>query len=746
MFLLMFAGAHRCASAAPASDNWYAYPQPYGGSLNFIRMWGDTGIACGAADYRTTNDGLTWQYSMAWSASSAAVDSGGRGWMSFTHVPSWTTDYGVTWNDFPTNHPIYTNVEYFLTGPGGKHFAVRASTPWESSPHVVFRSVNPDFNTWVARQGIGLPDTFQFNELAVSPTSGTLFLSAFDSGGISTTMFRSTDDGDHWQQMALTGIPPTESTIWGYHAIAAMNNGTLFTSTHHSVAGGWQWNNYRSTDDGMTWHACGNGLPTYAALWSPVQNAAGTIFATGLVEDATLVPHWTSVYQSTDNGMTWAEPPNAGLPPQWAMQLTITPRGTLIAHALTGQGGGVYRSTDNGATWSLSVTGLHGPRAVGIAVDSNANIFASIPESGLYRSRTGFAWTRLAAGIPTWGYMNLRPAPDKSIYAADTLHGVYHSTDQGDTWSLVSSDLPSLHMGSFNITPSGTLISFTDRGTYRSTNSGVSWTIAAGTIPMGANAKSSAVRGDGLIIATTEFGPYISTDDGEHWTLGAAGLTVPSCRGVGFTKDGIILMGNGGGVVRSSDNGMHWERSDDGVPKSASDHHDFSAFVVRGSGRIIGSRMGDPVFVYTSTDNGRSWTDGRTGNFQNFVYFNIPAFATDKKNNVYAATDNGVWYAQPEPNSVDEEQGIAPDRPAVIATPNPANASTSISVAMHHSGVASIVIIDELGREVYRTAPQFFDAGVRTVAINTAALPAGTYHCMVRGEGVWGSVRVGVVR
>lgn len=731
-----------------AQDNWFAYRLPEGGSLAWCTMWGDTGLGVGAQDYRTTDDGKSWSFTYQYTASSIAVDSGGLGWFPLggkTLGATFTTDYGKTWNTYSNLSPMNSWIKSIVTLPGGHHIAIRGTS---SSPdfehHLFYESINPKHETWLPKTYTGLPDTFHFNEMVGNSKTNSLFLTIYDSVGQGTQLYRSTNYGTSWVKLALTGMPQDEARLWGYRTVTCLNNGTMFYSSYHIAGGGeWQWSNYRSTDNGDSWSLCGTGLPPYSCMYSPVRSAAGIVYTSAFGGNAD-APFFNSIYRSTDDGVTWADCPNVGLPPRWATYLTITPRGTILAYTNNGSSSGIYRSSDFGNSWTLSVAGLSAANTVSVAVDSASYIYTTLPESGIYRSNNGFAWTRLTNGIPGWGWLNLRPAPDKSIYVADTIGGVYHSTDHGNTWTTVSSNLPNMHGQGFDVSTLGTLIFCTDIGVYRSTNGGATWVLATTSIPPGIHVFRLGVRSDNLMVAGSDAGPYISTDDGNTWTLHANGLTIPSCYGVGFTKAGTILLGNANTLVRSTDNGEHWSPSDSGLDNT-SGTAPFHAFGVRASGRIVASRPGCTPFIYSSTDDGLTWEDGRTGNFANFAAIPIERFAVDNKNNMYAASGYGLWHATPEVVGVDDP--LLPETHSLRVTPapNPANTLTTIGFSLSQASRTELSLIDCLGREVYRTV-NAYDAGHVNCAVNTSTLTTGMYRCVVRTSYGTASVPLGIVR
>ena len=105
------------------------------------------------------------------------------------------------------------------------------------------------------------------------------------------------------------------------------------------------------------------------------------------------------------------------------------------------------------------------------------------------------------------------------------------------------------------------------------------------------------------------------------------------------------------------------------------------------------------------------------------------------------------------------EAPTAPPSDAVTATakvevtelslgiaPNPARSATTLSIGMPEGGVARVAVYDLLGREVAVPVDGTLEAGVHTVAVPTASLPAGAYVVVLDADGERRTSRLTVVR
>lgn len=173
--------------------------------------------------------------------------------------------------------------------------------------------------------------------------------------------------------------------------------------------------------------------------------------------------------------------------------------------------------------------------------------------------------------------------------------GIYKSTDNGDSWSKIETQLEDFQAFSVYIT-----------------------------------------KEDHIWVGTDYQGRlYRSTDNGETWENKANGYGAFECWAIGESNDGVLFAGdaNGGWLYRSTDNGENWEFSANIAPLAfASDSNN----VV-----YAGSFNG----LYSSTDNGITWTHN------NFLSsYVVSAVLTDTINNIFCGTGysfvggDGVYY------------------------------------------------------------------------------------------------------
>ncbi len=184
---------------------------------------------------------------------------------------------------------------------------------------------------------------------------------------------------------------------------------------------------YYSTDDGITWSACGDTMP-YAS--SITVDSSGWYYIGGK----------DGVYRSKDEGATWQNVlstiiiyPDSSryISAIWAVLCSKT---NIILAATDYVG--VYRSIDQGDTWTKSSSNSINQYVYSLA-QSNSGIIYAGTKNGVYRSyNSGSTWNNYS---PVYDFTYaLTCGDDKEVFAGfsytDTESGVYHSTNSGNNW------------------------------------------------------------------------------------------------------------------------------------------------------------------------------------------------------------------------------------------------------------------------------------------------------------------------
>jgi uncharacterized protein (TIGR03437 family) len=311
-------------------------------------------------------------------------------------------------------------------------------------------------------------------------------------------------------------------------------NGTTNQTVYLGAAQGGVW---RSRDNGATWTPLTDTQPSLAMGALAIDPTKPNLIYAGTGE-----AHFTGdsyygagLLKSSDGGATWTQitgPISASEPQQPAFlnaafhTLAIDPTAPSTLYAATETGlvssasgattfpplgdRGIWKSTDGGMTWrNVNPANLARLDKAGtdVLLDPRdaRRVFAAISEMGIYRSTAGGepgTWEQLAGGLPSADLDRIKlaagpplaPSTNATLYAAISrfsntrLLGVFKSTDNGTTWTQLTTPAPTTS-GTFyalalavdpvdaNVLYYGTLTNSTSTGGtfWRSRDGGQTW-------------------------------------------------------------------------------------------------------------------------------------------------------------------------------------------------------------------------------------------------------------------------------
>jgi len=600
------------------------------------------------------------------------------------------------------------------------------------------------------------------------PFGTDLYLGAYLSG-----LFRSTDNGDSWQEVGgpfASGSPGAMVAVDASTLIAGFDN-FFDVPMQRSTDAGATWNTIgggpslrchdlalvgsavlaggvaagvqRSTDGGVTWAPSSTGLPAGVDTYRFAIDGTDVYLAAGGNGNA------LAVYRSTDSGATWTQvsvnAPNGG---SSVTALFVHAGDLYLGNSGTFGDRGLYRSTNGGVNWTKVTTSLAGDPSIGAAAALGGTLLAGTFDGAFRTTDAGATWTDTWHGSSgVFGSQAMIHSFGPLFVAVDAVlsggSGIVSTTDDGVTWPPVSG-VPAggtaydflEHGGSLFAAVYGGI-----RGVYVSTDGGATFAITGSWAP-GVVLRCLHAHGSVLLAGSSD-AYFRSTDDGATWT---------SHTTLGWVEDfasldGLLYAGRyPGGVSRSSDGGLTWTALSSGMPGAphinALAVFDGAVYAAVNTGSVMrwtgttwidaglggdfvdellpvgGTLLAGTAFnhVFLSTD-GAAWidfSDGFTGGI-------IESMAVTPDRVIVGTRGRGIWSRPraelPAPTAV-TPAAAAPSALRLAVFPNPSGASATVTFDLPRDGAVTLDVLDVTGRRVRRLLAAERPAGRHGVVWN----------------------------
>lgn len=316
------------------------------------------------------------------------------------------------------------SIAYMGTDNGGVWKTVNAGVTWV-----------PVTDALHAVRGITALAVAQSQPSVLYAGTGSVFGSHYSNG-----VWKSTDAGAHWQSAGLNNAGEITWLLVDPHNPDLLLAATRGIDRHTGGARGV----FRSTDGGRTWNPVLHAQPESGATYvSWASDDPRVVFATvGQTYVAPGVPARslfehpkpTSLYKSTDEGLTWVKLQGRNQPKLMGEAAVAVAAHLQRVYLLSRTG--LYRSDDGGASWSLATKTIYTSSKQVLVDPRDPNIVYTMGTC-VYRSTDGGHTLVAFKGAPGGDDPNqwwIDPAdPSHIVYGGD--QGASVSLDGGQSWS-----------------------------------------------------------------------------------------------------------------------------------------------------------------------------------------------------------------------------------------------------------------------------------------------------------------------
>ena len=334
------------------------------------------------------------------------------------------------------------------------------------------------------------------------------------------------------------------------------------TNTNIIYAGAATGGIFKSEDAGVTWIPIFDAQPSLSIGDIAIATSDPNIIYAGTGEPncggGSITYDGMGIYKSTDAGENWSftgldSTRNTGriiIDPQNSERVWAATMGDLFAND---SNRGIYRTTDGGATWQqvLFLTDSTGAIDLAIHPQHTDTIYACMWERirrptyehyggsscGIYRSFDGGdTWTQLTSGLPSGNNVGRigidisqsDPNTLYAIYADKTGYfmGLFKTTDGGNTWGPTNdASLGSMFasygwwFGRIKCDPTSSSIVYAiGFNEYKTTDGGFTWNYSDGTMHVDHHTMYIHPLDHNLIYDGNDGGVYRSTNGSGSWT------------------------------------------------------------------------------------------------------------------------------------------------------------------------------------------------------------------------------------
>jgi hypothetical protein len=630
--------------------------------------------------YRLQRDALGWTATLAQDLPSAHaffVAADGILLAGSYHGVYRSTDQGMTWG---WSDLLDLDVRCFLRTSTG---AILAGTYHNG----VYRSTD-EGRTW---SWTGATLVWRFVVDLVLHPNGNIYAVNY-SGGHTTGLSCSSDDGVTWDTLETEGVAYNPSRSYTFRSMAITPSGKMFLGCDGFIL---------TSVDGR--------------FWSLLNETAVTMPSVGVCRDLSITPEGAvvvaspegGVYASVDDGVNWAPIIPASYQPTAVL---ADSNGRIYAATLDG----ICVTSDRAGEIESTVLAVQGWGGT-ILNAGHHHLYCGFPNGRLYLTlNDGVTWDRIPS-LPEGSSADLVTAADSLVVLGGSIISL--STNGGRTWTTAAPDSVTSYYYPKLITHDRTIVvANSSLHVYCTTDLGGTWTMKA--LPVSSAEGAMVEYPVGTLVAGDVDRVFRSHDLGDSWDIDSVGTDGYVIRSLAVDPTGSVYGAAETRLVRSPGASSPFV----GVPTSG-----YVAFihgmVVNQQGDLFIRHGGRYDHISRSTDQGWTWNDVGPG--ERAVY----GMTLDDAQRLYAATDSGVYRTISSTTGVEHLASSTLPRSTALAQnfPNPFNGTTTFSIHVPTRMWLSLVVYDLLGREVTVLRQGEEVAGDVRVQWDAEAFASGVY-------------------
>jgi hypothetical protein len=397
-----------------------------GGSSNCFSVINTNGQYIAFASDTSTNSRWSSNYGVTWDTfPSAVVIAAASNYLKISPSGKYmsvglltTNDYGMTWNQFPTslssspgfsmsngmgNFFIYYSngysnyLSYSLSSDISDYFECVTTTP---GPFLNFNCYGTD--RWI-------PSTASQNWGQITANASGQYVAATVIG---QNIWRSSNYGSSWTN--------TNSTTSNWTGISTNSSGLIIAASTNSVSG----RIWVSANAGASW-----GVTSPSIGWNGVDVNGTGQYIVG-------APVFGNLYVSSNFGTTWSNVISGSR--SWSSVASSNSGLWMIASSTAG----IFTSSNTGNTWASAYTDANVSSWGSVCMSYSGQYAAAVPASTItgyiyMTTNYGTNWSAKTLYIDRWSSIAMS-STGQFVAAASAIGNIYQSSNYGVDWTLSS--------------------------------------------------------------------------------------------------------------------------------------------------------------------------------------------------------------------------------------------------------------------------------------------------------------------